>query len=374
MAFDIFGLNSNRSKVISYPNSNNNRGEKTTRNIILGGADDPHLKSTLAANGVFALEDMKWYTKFNRFGYINPYNETANREYLFFTKPDLNIFSDNKDNDTYNDYQLTTDNLNPGVNSNGGLKNNALFQDAVHRFKGSLVQLQSSIKTDGIYNPFMCILSNGVTSKLDLPGLSAESNESASNMYGSTIQYRSSSFKSDNGYDFSLSFTDTKYLEIYMIAKLYDEYCRQEKLGYIRPKKKYIRNRVIDNQFSIYKIIVGADGEQILYFAKLTGVYFTDVPRGDMGDPAQDGFKFSLSFHAQFVEDSNPNILSDFNILTKNVPKSVIPVYNTKINAVNNKWAGLPYVVQVNSNKDKRAAKAAREDHGDYIYLLKWRE
>ena len=231
MAFDIFGLDSNRSKVISYPNSSNSRGAKTTRNIILGGADDPHLKSTLAANGVFALEDMKWYTKFNRFGYINPYNETANREYLFFTKPDLNIFSDDKDNDNYNDYQLTTDNLNPGVNGNGGLQNNALFQDAVHRFKGSLVQLQSSIKTDGIYNPFMCILSNGITSKLDLPGLSAESNESASNMYGSTIQYRSSSFKSDNGYDFSLSFTDTKYLEIYMIAKLYDEYCRQEKLG-----------------------------------------------------------------------------------------------------------------------------------------------
>ena len=46
---------------------------------------------------------MKWYTKFNRFGYINPYNETANREYLFFTKPDLNIFSDDKDNDNYND-------------------------------------------------------------------------------------------------------------------------------------------------------------------------------------------------------------------------------------------------------------------------------
>ena len=369
MAFDIFGNDSDKVKEFRYKTNKN-----TNRVIATGGASDPLLKDTLAANGIFTLEDMKWYTRFNRFGYINPYNETSNREYLFFTKPDLNIFSGENDYDNYNDYQLTTSNLNPGINSNGGLQNNALFNDAVHRHKASLVQLQSSIKTDGICNPFMCILSNGVTSKLDLPGITAESNESASNMYGSTIQYRSSSFKSDNGYDFSLSFTDTKYLEIYMVAKLYDEYCRQEKLGYIRPKKKYIRNRVIDNQFSIYKIIVGADGEHILYFAKLTGVYFTDVPRGDMGDPAQDGFKFSLSFHAQFVEDSNPNILTDFNILTKNIPKSPIQVYNNNIHAVNNKWAGLPYVIKVNSGSDKRAAKVAREDHGDYIYLLKWRE
>ena len=376
MAFDIFGTNGDKSKQIQYKISNN-----ANRVIGMGGSDDPFLKDTLAANNIFNQEDMKWYTRFNRYGYLNPYNETANREYLFFTKPDLNIFCDSNENDNYNDYELTRSNLNPGAygTEDGGLQGVPLFQDAVSRYKNCLVQLESSIKTNGSYDPFMCLLSNRVSSRLDLPGITAESNESASNMYGSSIQYRSSSFKSDNGYDFTLSFNDTKYLEIYMLAKLYDEYCRQEKLGHIRPKKKYIRNRVIDNQFSIYKFIVGADGEHILYFAKLTGVYISDVPRGDMGDPPHDGFKFSLSFHAQFVEDMNPSILTDFNILTglKNLKQSSLidpmPIYNGKISAVDNSWAGMPYVIKVTNQNDVRAAKAAREDHGDYIYLLKWR-
>ena len=238
----------------------------------------------------------------------------------------------------------------------------------------------------------MCLLSNRVSSRLDLPGINAESNESSANMYGTTIQYRSNSIKSDNGYDFNLSFTDTKYLEVYMLAKLYDEYIRLLKAGttntvngkekILRPRKKYIINRVLSEQFSIYKFIVGADGEHIIYFAKATGVYITDVPRSDMGDPGQDGFKFSLSFHAQFIEDSNPSILTDFNMLTgannnKVIDKDIMPVYNKELSIVDNNWAGLPFVARVSTiskDPDKRATKAAREGHGNYIYLLKWRK
>ena len=75
----------------------------------------------------------------------------------------------------------------------------------------------------------------------------------------------------------------------------------------------------------------------------------------------------------------NPSILTDFNILTglKNLKQSSLidpmPIYNGKISAVDNSWAGMPYVIKVTNQNDVRAAKAAREDHGDYIYLLKWR-
>ncbi len=263
-------INVNQSFDPLYSDSDN-KIKADGREIISISNND--MDKILGSNLLFPRRSIEWYTKFNRYGYLDPFNNrTANREYLFFTKPDLNIFCDSNENDNYNDYELTRSNLNPGAygTEDGGLQGVPLFQDAVSRYKNCLVQLESSIKTNGSYDPFMCLLSNRVSSRLDLPGITAESNESASNMYGSSIQYRSSSFKSDNGYDFTLSFNDTKYLEIYMLAKLYDEYCRQEKLGHIRPKKKYIRNRVIDNQFSIYKFIVGADGEHILYFAKLT--------------------------------------------------------------------------------------------------------
>lgn len=380
MSFDIFGSGSNLDKTIIKYDTIDNKNIKHTNIINISNND---MNNILAANNIFPQDDMKWFTKFNRFGYVNPYNETANREYLFFTKPDLNIFDVVNGSTDYNNLKL-----------NDALLNSPIFIDAAFRFKDSLAQLQSSVcDADGnINNPFMCLLSNRVSSRLDLPGINAESNESSANMYGTTIQYRSNSIKSDNGYDFNLSFTDTKYLEVYMLAKLYDEYIRLLKAGttntvngkekILRPRKKYIINRVLSEQFSIYKFIVGADGEHIIYFAKATGVYITDVPRSDMGDPGQDGFKFSLSFHAQFIEDSNPSILTDFNMLTgannnKVIDEDIMPVYNKELSIVDNNWAGLPFVARVSTNSkdpDKRATKAAREGHGNYIYLLKWRK
>ena len=364
MAFDIFGNDSKLDKTIKYKNSDGSEKKFTINN--------KDLANTLAAQNIFTKEDMKWYTKFNRYGYINPYNETANREFLFFTKPDLNIFT--ADGADYNALTLNPD-----------LQNIPIFTDAAVRYRNSLTQLQSSVRdiNNRLDNPFMCLLSNYVTSRLDLPSITADTTESSANMYGTTIQYRGHSLKSDTGYDFNLSFTDNKNLDLYMLVKLYDEYIRLQKAGEVSPRKRYIIRRILAEQFSIYKFIVGADGETILYFAKATGVYFADVPRGDMGDPGQDGFKFSLSFHAQFIEDSNPSILSDFNILTRKVNNDrvdfsicdgTMPVYNKDLSVVNNNWAGLPYIARVDNNSDVRAAKAAREDHGNYIYLLKWRE
>ena len=66
MAFDIFGTNGDKSKQIQYKISNN-----VNRVIGMGGSDDPFLKDTLAANNIFNQEDMKWYTRFNRYGYLN---------------------------------------------------------------------------------------------------------------------------------------------------------------------------------------------------------------------------------------------------------------------------------------------------------------
>ena len=46
------------------------------------------------------------------------------------------------------------------------------------------------------------------------------------NLYGTSIAYRGHSYKSDVGFDFSLSFEDTPQLEVYTLAKTYDEYHR----------------------------------------------------------------------------------------------------------------------------------------------------
>lgn len=316
-----------------------------------------NLDKILAGNRIFTKDGIDWYNKFSRYGYIDPYNtEQVSTEYLFFTKPDLNLFKEN----TY------------GSDLNNDLAKIPFFAEANKRHKNALRQLEYSVPdVHGAKNPFMYLLSNSVTSKLDLPNITAEFKDSTPNIMGTSIQYRSHSFKSDIGYDFSLSFTDTAYLEVYTLLKAYDEYMRMVKIGELSPKKKYIKSRILSEQFSIYKFLIGSDGETILFYSKLTGCYFTDVPRGDFSDPGPDGFKFSASFHAQFVEDNNPLILAEFNRLVKPLIKSdakYANIYDFANNVVDNTWVRWPVIVRVHKDNDKQVTRRKTT----YDYRIKW--
>lgn len=318
------------------------------------------LKDDLNSNVIFNKTDSNWYNKCNRYGWIDLYNhDKITKEFLFFTKPDCYIFSG------------TT--INSALA--GGSKDNSVIAETAARMPKVLGQLQYSVKDpDGKTNPFMFLLTNSVASKLDLPGISSESQESTKNIMGTAIQYRSHSLKSDNGYDFSLSFKDTAYLEVYTLAKCYDEYMRMTRLGEVEYsdiyRDKYILNRIIPEQFSIYKFLIGSDGETILYYAKLTGCYFTDVPRSDFGDPG-DELKYSLSFHAQFVEDMNPQILSEFARVANAGKGNYLPIYNENNGGVNNLWARYPKIIKAAANDSKYGKRVTRRGV-NYDYFLKW--
>ena len=322
----------------------------------------PTLRKIMASNGFFSKKSIanNQYIKFNRFGYVNPYNtRTANKEYLFFTKPDLNIFGGDDQLINVNATASTTS-LNPKL-----AEASTLFCDAATRYFPVLKQLQYNADTS---NPFMYLLSNTVSSTLELPGISSENNESSANAYGTTISYRGHSIKSDQACTFSLSFNDTSYLEVYMLSKLYDEYHRLIKLGRIQPKTDYILNRILDDQFSIYKFVLAEDAETLLYWAKVTGVYITDVPRADFSEFPQDGVKFSLSFYGQFVEDMDPIILNDFNKVCNTITNSEPQeVYNTSLGIVNNNWVAKPQIVQERNN-----SRRADDELGDIVYKMKW--
>lgn len=343
--------NESSSRVLKYTNDVN-----VTKNF-----EFTNLDKTLAANRLFPKDKAISYNKVSRHGYIPVFEtEQVTKEYLFFTKPDLNIFGDG----TGGIIKYTAATLNPS------LQCVPFFVEANERNTDALRQLQYSVSDIyGYQNPFMYFLTNHVTSKLDLPSISAESRESTSNIMGTSIQYRGHSHKSDNGYDFTLSFTDTAYLELYTLVKAYDEYMRLLKTGETRlaPIEKYITSRILSEQFSIYKFLVGEDGETILFYAKLTGCYFTDVPRSDMSDPGNDGFKYSLSFHAQFVEDSNPLILNEFNRITKG-GTNYVNTYDYKNNVVDNSWVRWPKIVIADKGTDPQVKRRGT----NYDYRLKW--
>lgn len=299
------------------------------------------------------------HTTFSRWGIIDPYSrQNVLKEFVFFTKPDLRIFKNNNSD-------LVDE-----------LANIPFFVDMRNRYVETLWQLQQTYCPHK--SPFMNLLTNTVTSKLDLPEISAESSNTTSNIMGYNISLRGHSLKSDAGYDFNLSFNDYGSMEVYYLVKAYDTYMRLIQTGEVAPFRVYSENNILFDQFSAYKFLIGDDGETILYLAKLTGIYFSNVPRGDFSDPSELG-KCSLSFHGQFVEDSTPEIIIDFKRILPSVinGREEANIYNAKDGNVNNTMVYMPYVEIARANMgDVRAMKKAtlNTSNSYYEYRLKWKK
>ena len=321
------------------------------------------MNDVLWANSIYNRADIQWYSKFNRFGALDPFNAiSGSREYLFFTKPDLHLV------------EPDTSTINPE------LKNQPYFDDLVKRYPSVIGQLQQS-SYKGKNSPFMTILSNAVKNTLELPAVTSTTIDNPATIYGTAYNYRGWGYSSDEKIEFSLEFEDSKYLEIYNLIKAYEEYERLKHIGMVTPPNidggfnYYIKNKVLHDQFSVYKFIVEDDGETIIYFAKLWGVFFKNVPRDAFSDMKVDGgLRYAVDFEAAFIEDMNPTILTDFNQLVNKYVNinntSDLPIYNKNKKMIDGRWATTPIISKIDTNK--YTAWNGPKDM-KHIYKLKWR-
>lgn len=299
----------------------------------------------LNSNHLYRREQIERYTKFSRFGFFDIYDTmSVTREYVFFTKPDLHLFEPN------------TQNLNPEIS------NIPFFINCYNSFRDVMNQLQWSTRFATNYSPFCNLLTNSVNSALDLSDMSVDKLETAANAYTVKMDYPLVSPISDNSQDFNLEFKDTKYLDVYMFFRIWYEYEKLKVKGTVTPPdKSYTLNKVLHDQMSVYKIIVGEDMETIIHWTKLWGVYPTSIPRSAMGEDKDGPLSFSVSFTSQFVEDMEPTIISDFNAVVAHIKGK----YSTdkkiyKNDMVNGEWCNVPYIISAT-------------DHGRPVYKLKWR-
>lgn len=331
----------------------------------------------IQSSNIYSRKENDWYNKFSRFGMLDPYNGLSNtREYLFFTKPDLHI------------YEPGTRNLNPE------LKDNSFFVELDQRYPQVAEQLQQSIytkKTDN-FNIFIPILSNSVKNTLDMPEISAGVIDTPKTIFGSSINYRGDAFNAGENHDFSLEFEDTKYLELYHFFKAMEKYAQLKKVGMVTPPNvsnspkskegyvftKYHKDKVLHDQFSIFKIITDDDFQDIIYYALFTGVFTKTVPREAFSDlNPENGLRYNVQFQAQFVDDSEPWILSYFDYLVDKYMKLSskpvwLDVFNTEIGETDGRLAKCPYVVKQYQNKTYSGAWLAPTSM-KYKYQLRWR-
>lgn len=284
------------------------------------------------------------FHKFDRIGCVDPYNGfVGSKEYVFFTRPDLHLF------ETTNGDQL-----------NSELANLPLFNDIFDRYPDTMYSLQSSCSKNRA--PFICLLSNTISSPLEVPSINANNSiETGANAYGTKLSYRGTSHPSDENITINIEFTDNRYLEVFMLCKLYDEYEKQKLLGYITPRSHwYMLHKILSDAISIFKIVVAEDGESILYYAKYTGCTLVSTPTEHMSDIGSitGNFTFSTTWHCEFFDDLDMEILSDFNaVVLRRMEKfglnkrgnrgEEIQLYDPVAGMSNGEWATFPYIARI---------------------------
>lgn len=314
------------------------------------GYGDSLLK-LMRSNGIYRREDMNLYDNFYRFPRLDPFSVvTTTREYVFFVKPRLQLFS------------------SQGVLMDH-LSNNPFFKDLCARgYTRTLEQLQYGA---GGWFPFMTLLSNRKTSNIDLPGIHADTQETNANNYGTKIYYRKSAEPSDENVEFSVEFEDTKYLEVYTLFRAYEEYEKRKWYGEIQIPHSFAEQKIVHDKMTVFKFTVGEDGETILHWAQWWGVMPTTVPRDAFSDMSQDGhLKFTVSFKADFVEDMSPITLKHFNALAKTIycAKGSIPLWDSENKLVSGENVKKPYIENYTAHDNaKQTFKNTMKQ-----YKLKW--
>ena len=339
---------SSESEMERLKNKNLSSSDVTNR-------DSKYMRNLYHSANLFQNNEIDLFNKTYRFGLLNPYGAiSTTREYLFFTKPDLHIYQRND---------------NTGITSNSlvsGLADIPFWKNLASGMPQIIECLQQSYGNNKS-DHFNHLLQNQVSSNLDVPGLSSEMIDTPTNMYGVGYSYRGSSEASDDNPEFSLEFKDTKWLQIYHFFKAYEEYETLKHHGVIRPWKGYIMNKILHDQFAIYKFLVDEDMETIIYYGKMYGVTPKSLPRDVFSNPSFDsGLSYSVDFKAAFYEDMRPEILKDFNSLSKKYYNSLeydISPYNTTFDRVDTRPAKAAYIVADNNPSSPTG----------YVYKLKWR-
>lgn len=355
------------------------------------GASNSDLEALLRSRGIYSRDFIEkgLYNNFNRFGYngiIDPYNiPTVTKEYVFFTKPDLNILVQNNGDSSYPDL-------------NKSLVNYPFFRDAYSRYRSVLedlcwshsvrksdtISLANNMNTKNLYyntrSNFIPLLSNTLVSTVPLPDRNAEYVETNGNVYGTKIRYRDRSTGTKN-FNFSLEFQDTRFYEVYMFFRIYDEYINLKNLGIVAPKSRQIWRKILHDQFSIYKITVDEDGTTITHFVKYTGVMPMSVPSSmfsDMNSTEPKG-RFSIEFSAFDVEDMNPYMLREFNAVSASPLNGIAnlmrlkecELYDYENGHGNGDWPKYPYIYW--SNLENGSQYIDTTNSGPRKYFLRWK-
>ena len=199
----------------------------------------------------------KMHHSFNRNKVMYPDKELNKTfAYVFFTRPDLNIL----------DYGVTA----PGkfsINSNS-----AADPKYSYIFNNNSNTLRSLVKNGNPNHKFLVFLSNEARS-FEVEDTVLKTYEHGETYNGSKIIYGRTDHDSNSSGEMDIRYVDNVNLDIFKMHLLWVDYISKVSRGVFVPKEEYITNRILDYACSCYYFLCGPDGNTILYWQKLTGVF-----------------------------------------------------------------------------------------------------
>lgn len=286
------------------------------------------------------------FQRFNRFKVAFPELQlTKTTSYVFFTRPNLNLF---------------TIGANNARSLNSQFVNDPLFYYLYNNNPDILYSLHESFSASHEFMPFL----SNVSESFELSDEFIKTMEHGETLTGYKVQYGKHNIESNTASTFSVSYTDDKDLNVYKTHKAWTEYISKIFRGEISPIRQYILKRIIDYACSAYYFLCAGDGETILFWSKYFGVFPTNTPSSALSWSKANGVRlpsFSINYAYWVKEDFNPLALAEFNMNSKSdlVYKKI---YEPTLYTTGRTFSGPPFV-----DTNKNAA-------GEHVYKLRYRK
>lgn len=238
------------------------------------------------------------------FHYVDAVN--YGKMYIFFTRPDLNLFVDNKGT------------INPTIKRNAPdlymkIANNPLIA----------AQLQSSVNPEGTLHGqgFMHILSTYCNSA-DIPEINLSMKPGVANSKGQETKLGGDLFEATGSGSFSIGFVDNRDRDIQTMMEIWVMYIEAVANGTIDPKLTYIADNRVDYAISCFIFTVD-EMYNILYSMQLVGIFPTgmNVQLGQYSPLALEAERFlgpfTYPFHYTTMAIPNTHtIMESFNYVS----------------------------------------------------------
>ena len=226
------------------------------------------------------------------FNYIDAVN--YGKMAIFFTKPDLNLFSDNK-------YTVNKSIVNNCPDLHAKINANPMVA----------AQLQSSLSPEGTVGGLGFInMLGGRCNSVDVPEITLSLKEGPKNSKEQGIKYGGDFFESMNGDNFNISFVDDRYANVKTMIEIWLEYIEGVNNGTIDPKITYIGENRLDYAISIYIFALDEIGN-IMNSVSLVGCFptGTNMQLAQYSPLALEADKFlgPFTYPFQFTYITKPN-------------------------------------------------------------------